>query len=148
MDKETKIKEKKVKSDKNDFVLEIRNGFKLVDDRYNKLSSEMKNGFKLVDEKINSLSVQVDEKIGKLSIQVDEKIDDLAIATKKGFDKTATKEDAEYLKQRFNEADSRSDSIDDRLDGVETSLIGNHRHRIEKLEIGMTELREVLSLNK
>ena len=137
MSKEIKTKEKKVKSDKNDFVLEIRNGFKLVDDRYNKLSSEMKNGFKLVDEKINSLSIQVDEKI-----------DDLAIATKKGFDKTATKEDAEYLKQRFNEADSRLGSIDDRLDWIETSLIGNHRHRIEKLEIGMTELREVLSLNK
>ena len=137
MDKETKIKEKKVKSDKNDFVLEIRNGFKLVDDRYNKLSSEMKNGFKLVDEKINSLSIQVDEKI-----------DDLAIATKNGFDGTARKEDMEYLKQRFDEADSRLDSIDDRLDGIGTFLFDDHRRRIEKLEIGMTELRETLSLDK
>ena len=119
MDKETKIKEKKVKSDKNDFVLEIRNGFKLVD-----------------------------EKIGKLSSQVDEKIDDLARATKNGFDGTARKEDMEYLKQRFDEADSRLDSIDDRLDGIGTFLFDDHRRRIEKLEIEMTELREVLSLNK
>ena len=137
MSKEIKTKEKKVKSDKNDFMLEIRNGFKLVDDRYNKLSSEMKNGFKLVDENI-----------GKLSSQVDEKIDDLARATKNGFDGTARKEDMEYLKQRFDEADSRLDSIDDRLDGIGTFLFDDHRRRIEKLEIEMTELREVLSLNK
>ena len=119
MSKEIKTKEKKVKSDKNDFVLEIRNGFNLVD-----------------------------EKIGKLSSQVDEKIDDLARATKNGFDGTARKEDVEYLKQRFDEADSRLDSIDDRLDGIGTFLFDDHRRRIEKLEIEMTELREVLSLNK
>ena len=126
MSKETKIKEKKVKSDAIDLISEVRKGFKLANDRYDKLSSEMKSGFKLVDEKIGKLSFQVDEKIGNLSsqidkkianllVQVDEKIDDLARATKKGFDGTARKEDVEYLNQRFNGVDSRLDSIDDRL---------------------------------
>ena len=48
----------------------MKNGFKLADERYDKLSLKMESGFKLVDEKI----------------------DDLAIATKIGFDETATKE--------------------------------------------------------
>lgn len=101
------------------------------------LMSEIKKGFRLVDEKFNL---------------VDEKIDDLAIATKKGFDGTATKADMSAhfgeVNQRFDMVDSRLDSIDERLDGVETFLLDDHRRRIEKLEIEMTELREVLSLNK
>lgn len=103
----------------------------------NKLMSEIKKGFKLVDEKIRL---------------VDEKIDDLAIATKIGFDGTATKGDVSErfgeVNQRFDAVDSRLDSIDERLDGIETFLLDDHRRRIEKLEGEMTELREVLSLNK
>lgn len=131
MSKESKTKIKRKTDINTDSLMsEIKKGFKLVDEKYDKLSLKMENGFKLFDEKI----------------------DDLAIATKIGFDGTATKGDMherfKEVNQRFDAVDSRLDSVDERLDGIETFLLDDHRRRIEKLEIEMTELREVLSLNK
>lgn len=138
MSKESKTKIKRKTNINTDSLMsEIKKGFKLVDEKYGKLSFEMKEGFNLVDEKFNL---------------VDKKIDDLAIATKIGFDGTATKGDMlerfGEVNQRFDMVDSRLDSVDERLDGIETFLLDDHRRRIEKLEIEVTELREVLSLNK
>ncbi len=57
-------------------------------------------------------------------------IDDLARMVKKGFD---------GVDQRFNK-------VDNSLEKIEKLLIAEHRRRIEKLELDVRELKELLSV--
>lgn len=63
-------------------------------------------------------------------------IEKLARMIKKGFDGTAKKD---QVNQRF-------DKVEDRLDTIEKLLIADHRHRIEKLEAGVKELKKLLAV--
>ncbi len=62
--------------------------------------------------------------------------EDLARMIKKGFDETAKKDE---VNQRFNK-------VEDRLEGIEKLLIADHRQRIERLEVDVKELRELLAV--
>lgn len=57
-------------------------------------------------------------------------IDDLARMVKKGFDGM----------------DKRFDKVDDRLERIEKLLIAENRRRIEKLEVDVKELKELLAV--
>ena len=53
---------------------------------------------------------------------------------------------ARMVQKGFNGVDKRFDEMDKRFDRIEDILIQNNTKRIEKLETGMTELREALAL--
>ena len=63
-------------------------------------------------------------------------IDDLAMMVKKGFDETAKRE----------AVDLRFDKIDERLEKIEKLILADHKRRIEKLEIEVKELKELLAV--
>ena len=66
-------------------------------------------------------------------------IDDLAVMVQKGFDdvtdKMATK----------SEMNHRFDLADKRFDKIEKLILSDHRERIEKLETGLKELKDLLA---
>jgi len=64
-------------------------------------------------------------------------IEDLAGMIQKGFN---------GVDQRFDRVDQRFDKVEDRLETIEKLLIVNHRERIEKLEIEVKELKELLAV--
>jgi len=63
--------------------------------------------------------------------------DDLAQMIGRGF---------EGVDRRFDVVDKRFDRVEVRLDKIEKLLIADHRRRIEKLEIEVKELRELLAV--
>ena len=67
-------------------------------------------------------------------------IDDLARMVQIGFNETAKQKD---MDKRFKSVDKRFDSIEERLGRIENILIIDHRHRIERLEGEMKELKEI-----
>ncbi len=70
-------------------------------------------------------------------------IDDLARMIKKGFDETAGKDE---VNKRFDNVDKRFDIIEERLDKIEKLILADHKRRIEKLEIEVKELKELLAI--
>ena len=78
-------------------------------------------------------------------------IGDLARMVQKGFngvDLRFDKVDQRFDKvdQRFDRIDQRFDKVEDRLETIEKLLIVNHRERIERLEIEVKELKELLAV--
>ena len=65
-------------------------------------------------------------------------IDDLAIMVKKGFD---------GVDRRFDGVDRRLDKVEKRLDRIEKLILADHRDRIEKLEMEVRELKNLLAVN-
>ena len=63
-------------------------------------------------------------------------IGDLARMVQKGFLETAKKD----------EVNKRFDKMENRLERIEKLLIADHRRRIEKLEIAVKELKELLAV--
>lgn len=63
-------------------------------------------------------------------------IDDLARMVQKGFLETAKK----------SEVDKRFDKVEDHLERIEKLLIAEHRRRIERLEVDVRELKELLAV--
>ena len=63
-------------------------------------------------------------------------IEDLAKMIQKGFLETAKKV----------EVDKRFDKIENNLEKIEKLLIAEHRRRIEKLELDVRELKELLAV--
>ncbi|MFH1181293.1 MAG: hypothetical protein V1705_02810 [bacterium] len=63
-------------------------------------------------------------------------IDDLARMVKKGFDETAKKE----------EVNVRFDKVEERLDKIEKLILADHKRRIDKLEVEVRELKELLAV--
>lgn len=71
-------------------------------------------------------------------------IDDLAMMVQKGFDgvqkgfeETAKKKDME---KRFKD-------MDNRFDKIERLILADHKRRIEKLEIAVRDLKEMLAFS-
>ncbi len=81
-------------------------------------------------------------------------IEDLARMVKRGFDETAKKEEVDKrfsevvteMKGRFDGVGRRFDAIDDRLDRIEKLILADHKKRIEKLELEVKELKELLAV--
>ena len=63
-------------------------------------------------------------------------LDDLALMVGKGFEETAKKQ----------EVNARFDQVNDRLDRIEQLILVNHRERIERLEIEVKELKDLLAV--
>jgi len=63
-------------------------------------------------------------------------IGDLARMVQKGFLETAKKD----------EVNKRFDKVENRLERIEKLLIADHRRRIEKLEIAVKDLKELLAV--
>lgn len=57
-------------------------------------------------------------------------IEDLAVMVKKGFD---------HVDQRFDE-------VDERFDRIEKLILEDHKRRIEKLEIGLREVKDLFAM--
>jgi len=63
-------------------------------------------------------------------------IEDLARMVKRGFDETAKR----------NEVNLRFDKIEERLEKIEKLILADHRRRIEKLEVEVKELKNLLAI--
>jgi len=63
-------------------------------------------------------------------------IEHLARMIQKGFEETAKKDEVNY---RFNK-------VDERLERIEKLILADHKKRIEKLEVEVKELRELLAI--
>jgi len=72
-------------------------------------------------------------------------IDDLAIMVKKGFDGVDRRFDG--VDRRFDGVDRRLDKVEKRLDRIEKLILADHRDRIEKLEMEVRELKNLLAVN-
>ena len=71
-------------------------------------------------------------------------IDDLARMVQKGFDENTRNFELTAKKKEMNQ---RFDKIDDRLDRIEKLMLADHKRRIEKLEIAVRELKEILAVS-
>lgn len=60
--------------------------------------------------------------------------EDLARMVQKGFEETAKR----------NEVNTRFDIIEDRLEKIEKLILADHKKRIERLEVEVKELKELL----
>lgn len=66
-------------------------------------------------------------------------INDLAVMVQKGFNEVAEKMATK------SEINHRFDLVDKRFDKIEKLILADHRERIEKLEIGLKELKDLLA---
>lgn len=78
-------------------------------------------------------------------------IENLAHMVKKGFDGADLRFDKvdqrfDDVKSRFEGVNRRFDAIDDRLDRIEKLILADHKKRIERLEIEVKELKELLAV--
>lgn len=69
-------------------------------------------------------------------------ISGLAIMIHNGFEKTATKDQLLDLENKF---EKRFDGVDKRLDRIEKLILADHRERIEKLEMEVKDLKDLLA---
>jgi hypothetical protein len=66
-------------------------------------------------------------------------IDDLAVMVQKGFDEVSNKMATK------SEMNRRFDLVDQRLDKIEKLILADHKKRIERLEVEVKELKELLA---
>ncbi|MFA5169627.1 MAG: hypothetical protein WC420_02745 [Candidatus Paceibacterota bacterium] len=65
-------------------------------------------------------------------------IEDLALMVGKGF---------QSVDKRFDGIDRRLDRMDKRFDRIEKLILAEHKERIEKLEMEVKELKELIAFN-
>jgi archaellum component FlaC len=61
--------------------------------------------------------------------------------TKKEFENLAG-----MVSRGFEHVDKRFDAVDERLDKIEKLILADHKRRIEKLEIEVKDLKELLAI--
>lgn len=71
-------------------------------------------------------------------------IDELAMMVQRGFNETAKKTDVDM---RFDGVDKRLDKVEKRLDRIEKLILSDHKERIERLEIQVKELKDLIAFN-
>ena len=64
-------------------------------------------------------------------------IDTLAVMINRGF---------EGVDKRFEDVDKRFDAVDARLDRIEKLILADHKRRIERLEVEMKDLKDLLAV--
>ncbi len=72
-------------------------------------------------------------------------IDELAVMINGGFEKTATKEQLENLDTRVEKLEKKVDKIDMKLDRVEKSILDDYKERLEKVEMEVKDLKDLLA---
>jgi len=79
-------------------------------------------------------------------------IDDLALMVGKGFQSVDKRFDGidkrlNGMDKRFDSMDKRFDNMDKRFDRIEKLILSEHKERIEKLEMQVKELRDLIAFN-
>lgn len=69
-------------------------------------------------------------------------IDQLATMVQRGFSEAAKESGS-----RFDGVDRRLDKVEKRLDRIEKLILADHKDRIEKLEMQVKELKELIAFN-
>jgi hypothetical protein len=72
-------------------------------------------------------------------------IDDLALMVGKGFQSVDKRFNG--IDKRLNGMDKRFDNMDKRFDRIEKLILSEHKERIEKLEMQVKELRDLIAFN-
>ncbi|MFZ3054941.1 MAG: hypothetical protein WA091_03100 [Minisyncoccales bacterium] len=72
-------------------------------------------------------------------------IDDLALMVRKGFQSVDKRFDE--VDKKFDLVDKRFDRMDKRFDRIENLILADHKERIEKLEMQVKELRDLVAFN-
>jgi len=67
-------------------------------------------------------------------------IEDLAAMVQKGFNEVTSQ------MARKNEMNRRFNEVGERFDNIEKLILADHRHRIEKLEVEVKNLKELLAI--
>ncbi len=70
-------------------------------------------------------------------------IDGLARMVQKGFDETAKKDE---MNARFEEVNQHFKEVDQRFDKIEKLILADYKRRIEKLELEVREVRDLLAI--
>lgn len=70
-------------------------------------------------------------------------IDDLAMMIKRSFGATASKEDLHIIEQDMGRQFA---GVNDRLDRIEKIFMVDHKHRIERLEFEVNNLKDLFAL--
>ena len=75
-------------------------------------------------------------------------IDDLAVMVQGGFIETNKRIDklSDSVDKRFDGVDKRFDKVEKRLDRIEKLILSDHKDRIEKLEMEVQELKNLLAV--
>ena len=71
-------------------------------------------------------------------------IEDLAGMVKRGFDEVNTRFDG--VDKRLDKIEGRLDNVEDRLDRIEHIFAVDHKHRIERLEFEVKNLKDLFAL--
>ena len=76
-------------------------------------------------------------------------IDDLAMMVQRGFSDAAKSIDKRFdaVDVRFDGVDRRLDKMDKRFDRIEKLILSDHKERIERLEMQVKELKELIAFN-
>jgi len=61
----------------------------------------------------------------------------------KGFDETAKKDE---MNARFEEVNQHFKEVDQRFDKIEKLILADYKRRIEKLELEVREVRDLLAI--
>lgn len=72
-------------------------------------------------------------------------IDDLTMMVQKGF--VGNDKRFDEMDIRFDGIDARLDKVEKRLDKIEELILANHKERIEKLEMQVRELMNLLAVD-
>lgn len=91
---------------------------------------------------------EVAEGFKKQEKLTDEKIDNLAAMTKRGFDKTAKKEDSDIVKQELVFLKSDVEDIKEKVENIEKLILQQHSFQIKELENKVRYIEEVLTIVK
>ncbi len=70
-------------------------------------------------------------------------IEDLARMVAKGFEETAKKAD---MDRQFKDLNNRLGSLEKDVEYIKNLVALNHKHRLEKLELDMKELKNALAM--
>jgi len=71
-------------------------------------------------------------------------IDDLATMVQKGFQGMDKRFDK--VEDRLDKIENRMDGVEDRLDRIEKIFLVDHKHRIERLEFEVKNLKDLFAL--
>lgn len=104
----------------------------------NSLSERMDKGFAKVDKQFVEVNDRFTEQEIKMEKMMDEKIEGLAIIVSKSFEKMATKNDVNLLREDMNEkfekVNNSIEKISIKMDSLADVVYADHRPRIISLE--------------
>ena len=70
-------------------------------------------------------------------------IEDLARMVQQGFEEAAKREE---VNKGFEEVNERFDRVENRLERIEKLILADHKQRIERLEVEVKDLKDLLAV--